>query len=57
MVTPSGDNLRPVLMPEELKREGLEIQITYQSVFEEVSIFMWGEPIEIMHYEVLDNRK
>ncbi len=43
-----GDNQwRPVNMPEELKKEGLEVKLSAEQVCEDVSIFMWGKPVRI----------
>ncbi len=44
----AGNQWRPVEMPRQLRREGLEVVVKAKPVAEEVSIFQWGKPIEIL---------
>ncbi|MCP4353161.1 MAG: hypothetical protein GY795_47530 [Desulfobacterales bacterium] len=38
----------PVNMPDNLKKEGLEVELTAEEAREEVSVFMWGKPVNII---------
>lgn len=38
---------RPLNLPEELQQDGLEVELTIELVEEEVSMFMWGQPVMI----------
>lgn len=48
-----GGQWRPVRMPEQLKYAGKEVEVTARRVQEDVSIFMWGTPIEIVSFETM----
>ena len=43
-----GDRWRPVVMPDRLRRQGLEVELTAETVAEDASVFMWGTPIRIL---------
>lgn len=48
-----GGQWRPVQMPEQLKYEGKQVEVTARKVKEDASIFMWGTPIEIVSFETM----
>ena len=48
VVDETGNNWRPVVMPERLRRQGLEVELTAETVAEDASVFMWGTPIRIL---------
>ncbi len=45
-----GGQWRPVNMPEQLKVNGHQVEVTIKEVNEE-SIFMWGTPVKIVSFE------
>jgi hypothetical protein len=46
-----GGQWRPVEMPEALQHEGLAVIVRAKVLKDEVSIFMWGQAIEIVNFE------
>ncbi len=48
IVDDAGQEWRPVVMPERLRREDLEVELTVEPAAEDVSVFMWGTPIRIL---------
>ena len=40
---------RPLNLPEHLQQDGLTVDLTVELVEEEVSIFMWGQPVLIVN--------
>lgn len=53
IVSDNGKEYRPVNMPEQLKTVGAEVVVSASSVNEEVSMFMWGEPVKITGFETI----
>ncbi|MCP4438881.1 MAG: hypothetical protein GY810_08040 [Aureispira sp.] len=51
IVGDEGDNWRPVKMPEDLKVEGLKVEISAEREEGGISIFMWGTPIRIIEFK------
>lgn len=47
VVDNDGNEWRPVDMPEEMKKEGIIVDLTVEDAEEDVSIFMWGKPVKI----------
>jgi hypothetical protein len=45
-----GNEWRPVRMPDQLKVKGATVTCTIQAVKEDVSIHMWGKPVEIISF-------
>lgn len=39
---------RPLTMPHELQKEGLEVEVTVEKAAESVSLFMWGTAVKIV---------
>ena len=39
---------RPLNLPEHLQQDGLSVDLTVELAEEEVSIFMWGQPVVIV---------
>lgn len=48
-----GENWRPINMPEQLKKENADVEVTAASVEEGASIFMWGKPVKITKFRTL----
>ena len=51
IVDDKGNEWRPVNMPNQLKTEGKKVHITAKKAKEGMSIFMWGEAIEVLTFE------
>ncbi len=45
-----GKQWRPVEMPPDLQKEGLEVSIEAEEVRNAVSLFMWGTAIRILKF-------
>lgn len=45
-----GRKWRPIHMPKALRKAGLRGVFEIIEIEEEVSIFMWGEPVEVVSY-------
>ena len=50
IVSDDGKEYRPIHMPNQLKKNGARISVFVKKVKEEVSMFMWGEPVEIIMF-------
>jgi len=48
-----GNKWRPVDMPEEMQREGHTFELTIEPLEVEMSIFMWGDPVNIIEYNAI----
>ena len=46
-----GNEWRPVNMPDQLKVKGATVTCKIKPVEDEVSIHMWGQPVEIISFE------
>ncbi len=53
IVDQSGTEYRPVNMPEQIKKDGAEVQVTIREVEEDMSIFMWGTAVEVLGFHTL----
>jgi hypothetical protein len=51
IVDNKGNEWRPVNMPDQLKTEGKKVKIVAHKAEEGMSIFMWGEAIDIVSFE------
>jgi hypothetical protein len=49
IIDENGKEWRPVNMPEQLKKAGKLVTVTVKEV-DEMSIFMWGTPVEIVKF-------
>jgi hypothetical protein len=49
IIDEKGNEWRPVNMPEQLKKEGKKVTVTAHES-DEMSIFMWGTPVEIVRF-------
>lgn len=47
-----GGKWRPVKMPKALQKEGLSGEFELQAVQEDMSIFMWGEAVKVVKYQL-----
>ncbi len=50
IIDAKGHPWRPVNMPEQLKKEGAEVECVAVKATEDISIFMWGTPIHIISF-------
>ena len=50
IVDSSGNEWRPVNMPEQLKKEGKQVTVSVKEV-DDMSIFMWGKPVRIVSFD------
>lgn len=50
IITDDGQEIRPINMPEQLKIEGKQVQLTIKEVEEGFSLFMWGTPVELVTF-------
>jgi hypothetical protein len=53
IITDSGKEYRPVNFPDQLKKKGVRVDIVIKKVKDEVSMFMWGEPVKIISFSTL----
>ena len=53
IVDEKGRKWRPVDLASELQKNGLSVQMTIQPLDVEMSIFMWGDPVEVQDYKIL----
>lgn len=53
IVSDSGKEYRPVNFLNQLKKKGARVDIVIKKVKDEVSIFMWGEPVKIISFSTL----
>jgi hypothetical protein len=51
--TDDGRKLDPVNLPEELRKEGLRLQVRIVPLQDRISIRMWGTPVRILAFERL----
>ena len=49
----NGRKWLPVNLPSRLEKEGLEVEISGNSVDDFFSTIMWGDPIEITNYKIV----
>ncbi|WP_250632795.1 hypothetical protein [Rhodoflexus caldus] len=54
IIDEQGQKWRMVNPPAELQRNGLHVRVEAQPAEESVSIFMWGKPIKITDFSILD---
>ena len=47
-----GKHWRLTNPPDAIKKEGLKVQITAKLLPTEFSIFMWGQPVEVLDYYI-----
>lgn len=53
IVSDSGKEYRPVNFPSQLKIKGARVDIVIKKMKDEVSMFMWGEPVKIISFSTL----
>ena len=54
IVSNTGKEYRPVNFPNQLKKVGERVDIVIKKMKDEESMFMWGEPVEIISFSTLD---
>lgn len=51
LIDTDGQEWRPVVFPEELKVEGMQVSCTFEvSDDDDFSVFMWGTPIHLISF-------
>lgn len=50
IIDDNGNEWRPINMPAQLKLEGKKVRISFKEIEEDMSIFMWGTPVEIVSF-------
>ncbi|MFK8005457.1 MAG: hypothetical protein AB8H03_03765 [Saprospiraceae bacterium] len=55
IVSDSGKEYRPVNFPNQLKKKGARVDIVIKKMKDEVSMFMWGEPVKIISFSTLND--
>ena len=45
-----GKEYRPIHMPNQLKKKGKRVSVVVREMKDEVSMFMWGVPVEILSF-------
>jgi hypothetical protein len=55
IVSDSGKEYRPVNFPHQLKKEGTHVDIVIKKMKDEVSMFMWGETVDIISFSTLNS--
>ena len=53
IIADNGKEYRPVNMPEQLKRKGAQVSVLIKKTTNQVSMFMWGEAVEIVGFHTL----
>ncbi|MGD1840466.1 MAG: hypothetical protein ACFB0B_06160 [Thermonemataceae bacterium] len=49
-----GRQWQPIMLPEALQKSGLKARINLKEVNQVASAMMWGKPVQIEDYEILD---
>ena len=49
----NGKEYRPIEMPNQLKTEGARVSIVIKKAREEMSVYMWGEAVEVVSFSTL----
>ncbi len=55
IVDKDGNQYRPINMPEQLKSTGASVRVRIREVEEEMSLFMWGTPVEIVSFYTIND--
>ncbi|GAB4406788.1 MAG: hypothetical protein OHK0053_33150 [Microscillaceae bacterium] len=53
LIGDDGQHWRPLEMPAALKKEGLRVEVELEEAESGFSVFMWGTPVQIIHYTIL----
>ena len=56
IISDTGEHWMPLKMPASLKKEGLRVKLIANERDDVMGIGMWGSPIRIISYEVLDQQ-
>ena len=51
-----GNQWRPVNMPDQLKVNGSRVRCVVREVEDEVSVLMWGTPVEVISFHTTVNK-
>lgn len=54
LVDAAGNAWRSAIMPEDLKKEDLKVELTVIEAAASFSIFMWGKEIDIIDYNIIN---
>ena len=50
IVSDKGIEYRPLNFPIQLKKEGVRVDIVVEDMNDEISMFMWGQPVKIISF-------
>ncbi len=53
IVSDKGIEYRPLNFPIQLKKEGVRVNIVVEDMNDEISMFMWGQPVKIISFSIL----
>lgn len=53
IVSDKGVEYRPLNFPIQLKKEGVRVDIVVEDMNDEISMFMWGQPVKIISFSIL----
>jgi len=53
IVSDKGIEYRPLNFPIQLKKEGVRVDIVVEYMNDEISMFMWGQPVKIISFSIL----
>ncbi|BDS10298.1 hypothetical protein [Aureispira anguillae] len=53
LIDRDGNKWKPVEMPQELQKEGINVEIKAKKVLGGMSIFMWGTTIKILEFTII----
>ncbi|MDG1434005.1 MAG: hypothetical protein P8Q41_08335 [Saprospiraceae bacterium] len=53
IVSDKGIEYRPLNFPIQLKKEGVRVDIVVEDMNDEISMFMWGQPVKIISFSIL----
>ncbi len=55
VIDDEGRQWRPLEIPRELQRDGLSVMVRFVVAKEDFSVFMWGQPVQIMEYHLAED--
>jgi len=53
VITESGEEIRPVNFPNQLKHEGKKVSLLIEPANEEFSMFMWGTAVKVRGFKTV----
>ena len=53
VITDSGEEIRPINFPEQLKFEGKKVSLLVETATEDFSMFMWGTTVKVRGFKTV----